>query len=171
MNFPQDRIVCLEPPTASFHNQSAEFQTKKNASNKASTLGRTGVTVQYLIERGLSDLNIAGPKFVERHLKPGEGKTKLAFLSFSSGTTGNPKVTLSNICSWFRRTLTVMCVQAVAIPHYAPISNVLQTAAFWRFNDPTVPFEERRCRDGDVSLSALPMFRTCPIYSLYFSCH
>lgn len=29
--------------------------------------------------------------FVERRLRPGEGKTKLAFLSFSSGTTGKPK--------------------------------------------------------------------------------
>jgi long-subunit acyl-CoA synthetase (AMP-forming) len=32
------------------------------------------------------------PSFQERRLKPGEGKTKLAFLSFSSGTTGRPKV-------------------------------------------------------------------------------
>jgi acyl-CoA synthetase (AMP-forming)/AMP-acid ligase II len=31
------------------------------------------------------------PNFVERRLRPGEGKTKIAFLSFSSGTTGKPK--------------------------------------------------------------------------------
>jgi 4-coumarate--CoA ligase len=31
------------------------------------------------------------PHFVERTLKPGEGKTKIAFLVFSSGTTGKPK--------------------------------------------------------------------------------
>jgi acyl-CoA synthetase (AMP-forming)/AMP-acid ligase II len=31
------------------------------------------------------------PNFVERQLNPGEGKTKIAFLSFSSGTTGKPK--------------------------------------------------------------------------------
>ena len=32
------------------------------------------------------------PDFVERRLRPGEAKTKIAFLSFSSGTTGKPKV-------------------------------------------------------------------------------
>ncbi len=31
------------------------------------------------------------PYFVERMLKPGEGRTKIAFLCFSSGTTGKPK--------------------------------------------------------------------------------
>ena len=31
------------------------------------------------------------PHFVERTLKPGEGRTKIAFLSYSSGTTGKPK--------------------------------------------------------------------------------
>jgi long-subunit acyl-CoA synthetase (AMP-forming) len=31
------------------------------------------------------------PEFKERKLKRGEGKTKLAVLSFSSGTTGKPK--------------------------------------------------------------------------------
>ena len=30
--------------------------------------------------------------YVEYKLKPGEGKTAIAFLCFSSGTTGNPKV-------------------------------------------------------------------------------
>lgn len=50
--------------------------------------------------------------FRERRLAKGEAKTKLAFLSFSSGTTGRPK--------------------AVAIPHYALISNVVQIARFNR---------------------------------------
>lgn len=31
------------------------------------------------------------PPFSQRTLNPGEAKTKLAFLSFSSGTTGLPK--------------------------------------------------------------------------------
>lgn len=35
--------------------------------------------------------------FSECRLKPGEAKTKVAFLSFSSGTTGKPKVRLSYV--------------------------------------------------------------------------
>lgn len=45
-------------------------------------------TVQDLIDVGLR----RDPTFVERRLAPGEAKTKIAFLSFSSGTTGRPKV-------------------------------------------------------------------------------
>ncbi|KAF8504116.1 phenylacetyl-CoA ligase [Gautieria morchelliformis] len=70
--------------------------------------------------------------FTERRLNSGEGKTKLAFLSFSSGTTGKPK--------------------AVAIPHYAVISNVLQMATFHRVADPTYTASQsmRRFQPGDV---------------------
>jgi long-subunit acyl-CoA synthetase (AMP-forming) len=46
-------------------------------------------TVGDLIKQGLSK---ADPTFVERRLQPGEAKTKLAFLCFSSGTSGKPKV-------------------------------------------------------------------------------
>ena len=49
-------------------------------------------TVASLLEFGIRNKT----SFVERILKPGEGKTKLALLSFSSGTTGRPKV----CCLW-----------------------------------------------------------------------
>ena len=52
-------------------------------------------------------------------------------------------------------------VQAVAIPHYSITSNVVQTATHIRNNDPTVPWKDRRMRDGDVASCALPMFREC----------
>ena len=45
-------------------------------------------SLQALVEEGLA----APTAFVERRLGPGEGRKKLAFLSFSSGTTGRPKV-------------------------------------------------------------------------------
>ena len=32
--------------------------------------------------------------YIERKFKPGEAKTAIALLCFSSGTTGNPKVSL-----------------------------------------------------------------------------
>ena len=47
-------------------------------------------SVDDLIKEGLS----RPASFIERKLEPGEAKTKLAFLSFSSGTTGKPKVLL-----------------------------------------------------------------------------
>ncbi|KAH9997080.1 amp dependent CoA ligase [Russula vinacea] len=73
------------------------------------------------------------PNFVERRLRPGEGRTKVAFLSFSSGTTGKPK--------------------AVEIPHYAPIANIIQMATWWRVNDDAVPWKNRRIRLGDIALA------------------
>ena len=45
-------------------------------------------TVPDLVQDGLK----APKSYSERKLKPGEGKTKIAFLNFSSGTTGLPKV-------------------------------------------------------------------------------
>ena len=43
--------------------------------------------------------------------------------------------------------------QAVAIAHYAPIANVLQTALFNRVHEDYAPREKRRFRPGDVSLA------------------
>jgi 4-coumarate--CoA ligase len=48
------------------------------------------LTVQALVSQGLA----SAPNFRERKLAPGEGKTKVAFLNFSSGTTGRPKVSV-----------------------------------------------------------------------------
>lgn len=78
-----------------------------------------------------------------RALAKGEGRKKLSFLSFSSGTTGLPK--------------------GVAIPHSSPIANVLQMASF---NEVAAKFGEKegRFRPGvDVSLGLLPFYH---IYGL-----
>ncbi|KII86993.1 hypothetical protein PLICRDRAFT_177701 [Plicaturopsis crispa FD-325 SS-3] len=101
-------------------------------------------TVNELVAYGLSQV----PSFVERKLAPGEAKTKLAFLSFSSGTTGRPK--------------------AVAIPHIAPIANVIQLAAHNKVNTNYAPWEEQRFRPGDVALAVLPFFH---IYGLVVNMH
>ncbi|KZT00929.1 phenylacetyl-CoA ligase [Laetiporus sulphureus 93-53] len=83
------------------------------------------------------------PSVPEFTLAPGEGKTKIAALCFSSGTTGNPK--------------------AVAVSHYNIISNILQTATTNRVNEDYAPWEDRRYRPGDRSVAVLPIYH---IYGL-----
>ncbi|KAK0208848.1 amp dependent CoA ligase [Desarmillaria ectypa] len=81
-------------------------------------------SVENLMEYG----NSKPINFTERRLSPGESKTKLAFLSFSSGTTGKAK--------------------AVEIPHRSIVSNVLQSTAHMSGErDP-----HKRMTPGDVSL-------------------
>ncbi|KAJ3514401.1 hypothetical protein NLJ89_g2402 [Agrocybe chaxingu] len=60
--------------------------------------------------------------------KPGETKKTLAFLSFSSGTTGKPK--------------------AVAIAHFSVVANISQMAAHYHMDDPSYP--HKRIIPGDV---------------------
>lgn len=102
----------------------------------------TQPAVESIIQLGLSN----EPAFVERRLAKGEGKTKVAFLNFSSGTTGTPK--------------------AVVIAHYAPIVNVIQIAQHTKVTENYAPWEEQRFRPGDIIDGALPFFH---IYGLVFS--
>ncbi|KAG1879094.1 hypothetical protein F4604DRAFT_1579408 [Suillus subluteus] len=99
------------------------------------------VTVQVLVSQGLASV----PNFTERKLAPGEGKTKVAFLNFSSGTTGRPK--------------------AVAIPHYAPIANVIQLATHHKVGE---DYAGQRFKPGDVCCAVLPLYH---IYGLVFNSH
>ncbi|EPQ52274.1 acetyl-CoA synthetase-like protein [Gloeophyllum trabeum ATCC 11539] len=91
-------------------------------------------TVENLIADGLN----APHTFIERRLNPGEGKERIAFLFFSSGTTGKPK--------------------AVAISHYAVIANLVQTAWHIEFNRDPSPYDEARYRVGDIALAVIPFF-------------
>jgi hypothetical protein len=43
--------------------------------------------------------------------------------------------------------------QAVEIPHYAPIANIIQMAAWWKVNDDNIPWENRKIRPADVALA------------------
>jgi len=109
--------------------------------NSAST-SYTHTTVHELVKEGLEK-----PQgYVERKLKRGEGKTKLAFLSFSSGTTGKPK--------------------AVCIAHYAPIANVIQMAHL--ANQQPGPWEIVKYRTGSVAMGVLPFYH---IYGLVVIMH
>ncbi|KAG2153049.1 uncharacterized protein EDB93DRAFT_239065 [Suillus bovinus] len=102
------------------------------------------MSVDALVQQGLQ----SEPNFVERRLRKGEAKTKVAFLSFSSGTTGKPK--------------------AVAISHFAPIVNVIQMAEHQKVNKNYAPLEEQRYRSGDVVAGVLPFFH---IYGLVVLIH
>ncbi|KAI0325523.1 amp dependent CoA ligase [Cubamyces sp. BRFM 1775] len=105
---------------------------------------RGHVTVEQLVAEGVEQTQ----RFVERRLGPGEGKRKLAFLSFSSGTTGRPK--------------------AVMIPHYSVIANVVQLAHWTKAKDESRPLEMQRYKPGSRSLAVLPFYH---IYGLVVVLH
>ncbi|RDX52610.1 amp dependent CoA ligase [Lentinus brumalis] len=106
--------------------------------------GANNTTIHELVEEGLAQPQ----RYVERRLAPGEGKKKLAFLSFSSGTTGRPK--------------------AVMIPHYALLANVIQMAHYTNAKDESKPLEMQRYRPGSRVLGVLPFYH---IYGLVVVLH
>ncbi|KAG7088258.1 hypothetical protein E1B28_012272 [Marasmius oreades] len=75
-------------------------------------------------------------------------KTKLAFLSFSSGTTGKPK--------------------GVAIPHLSPITNVIQARVHNKVGENYTSWDDQRYRAGDVAMAVLPFYH---IYGLVLNLH
>lgn len=87
------------------------------------------VTLNALVRDGLKKL----PTFTERRLSPGEAKTKIALLNFSSGTTGRPK--------------------AVAIPHYSVMANVIQMAHYGKANNEAE--QVTRYQPGQVVLAGV----------------
>ncbi|KAJ7154687.1 amp dependent CoA ligase [Mycena filopes] len=76
-----------------------------------------------------------------RRLREGEGRTKIAFLSSSTKTTGKPKI--------------------LSISHFSVVANVLQVATHCRVNEAYTSWEERRYRPGDVCLAVLPFHHIC----------
>ncbi|CAD6981564.1 unnamed protein product, partial [Tilletia controversa] len=108
-------------------------------------------TVSALIEAGAELLKKKGRgalSSTRRKLKSNEGKTKLAFLSFSSGTTGLPK--------------------GVKISHSNPIANVLQYTAFSEIPNKIGVRGDRHTPGRDVALGVLPWFH---IYGLVVILH
>ncbi|KAI0648724.1 acetyl-CoA synthetase-like protein [Trametes meyenii] len=99
------------------------------------------VTVEDLVKEGL-----AQPRhYVEPRLRPGEGKTKIALLFFSSGTTGKPK--------------------AVMIPHHSVIANTIQMRQYADRHDGDLPIEKKTYAPGDRMLGVLPFYHIYGVVS------
>ncbi|KAI0827403.1 acetyl-CoA synthetase-like protein [Trametes gibbosa] len=106
--------------------------------------GGTRLSIEDLIAEGLGQ-----PRhWVEPRLQPGEGKTKIALLFFSSGTTGRPK--------------------AVMIPHYAVIANAIQMKQYTDMYDKGKPLAQHRYAPGDRALGVLPFYH---IYGVVVGLH
>ncbi|KAH9889951.1 acetyl-CoA synthetase-like protein [Cubamyces lactineus] len=102
------------------------------------------VTVDALVKEGLTQ-----PKtWLEPRLKPGEGKTKLALLFFSSGTTGRAK--------------------AVMIPHHSVIANVIQMKQHVNRHDAHKPITDKMYAPGDRMLGVVPFYH---IYGIVVCMH
>jgi len=97
----------------------------------------THLTISQLVDEGSSKPQ----SFTECRLGPNEGKSKLAYINLSSGTTGKPK--------------------AVCIPHSAVIAGMIQQGHM--LIQDTTPWDERKYRPGDRWYASLPFFH---IYGL-----
>ncbi|KXN93402.1 Long-chain-fatty-acid--CoA ligase [Leucoagaricus sp. SymC.cos] len=96
--------------------------------------------------------------FKERTLRAGEGKSKVALLFWSSGTTGTPKV-----CNLPYSPSDLLCVvgigeakiivnQAVAISHYGIIANIIQMALHRKIGKTSL------FSPGDKVIGVLPFY-------------
>ncbi|SPO25281.1 related to phenylacetyl-CoA ligase [Ustilago trichophora] len=142
-NIPRDRVVIIQEPVTVLKFSESNYGRIQRKSQGAWTLAG-------LIEEGRELVKSQGDAILSStryKLKPGQGKSKIAFLSFSSGTTGLPK--------------------GVAIQHYAVTSNALQTMAHNKVGN-TIGAPGRFCPGKDVSLGVLPQ---CHIFGLSTCLH
>ncbi|KAJ6619557.1 amp dependent CoA ligase [Mycena sp. CBHHK59/15] len=96
----------------------------------------------------IADELASGAAYADRILGPGEGKTKVAALCMSSGTTGHPK--------------------AVAISHTAIIANLIQLSFLNQSAEKNTRKEGMTVCPGDVANAVLPFFH---IAGLVFNLH
>ncbi|KAL7284583.1 hypothetical protein ACG7TL_001876 [Trametes sanguinea] len=101
--------------------------------------------VQSLVEEGLREVQ----RFSERRLKQGEARKKLAFLLFSSGTTGKPK--------------------AVMITHYAVIANLVQNGQYMQLTGGKIAPQDLMFGPESVVLGTLPLFHAYGLLFVLFS--
>ncbi|KAG6916030.1 hypothetical protein DXG01_008753 [Tephrocybe rancida] len=129
------RLAGLPPNRVILIDQGLTYSSKPRISN-----------VHDLIQDGIKK----NFNFKERILEPGEGRRKVALLSWSSGTTGNPK--------------------AVEISHYALIANIIQMATHNQAEKALRSRYIRGFRPGDVAIGVLPFYHVAGlVISLHFT--
>ncbi|KAH8913890.1 hypothetical protein BT69DRAFT_1343891 [Atractiella rhizophila] len=116
LRFPRDRIVLISGPSLPEHELKSLNDLVSECKGK------------------IKETEIPLRKF-----KEGEAQTKLAFLSFSSGTTGLPK--------------------AVSIPHISVIANILQVSDIRKL--------DHRLTDEDKALAVLPFYHIYGLVSIF----
>jgi len=128
----RDKIVFVQHPT-----QAAPVQSSKDEGHW---------TIAGLIDVGQAELKVSGNKILDeiRYRLQGDNRSRLAFVSFSSGTSGLPK--------------------GVCIAHQSPIANSLQSITHMRLPNKLNAGPEHFVQPGrDRSLGMLPFFH---IYGL-----
>ncbi|ESK85047.1 phenylacetyl- ligase [Moniliophthora roreri MCA 2997] len=125
VGIPSERIVLFDAP---------DSQSQPSNASKFPT-------VEDLVQLGLRNPN----SFKEPKIDP---KTKLAYLTYSSGTTGRPK--------------------AVAIRHISLIANTIQMATHSKVGKNYTTWDEQRYRPGDVGIVVLPLFHS---YGMMINLH
>ena len=103
-------------------------------------------TVPDLVKLGLD----RPQEFEELRMSKGESKKQLALLSFSSGTTGNPKVSGFEIRISSLTDGNSLRLQAVMISHYSLVVNVVQQAQYLQLGALSTPSEDKLVRSGSV---------------------
>jgi len=109
-------------------------------------LDASGPPEHATIDRLVSSSSGLEATFQGLKLMPGEARKKVAFLCFSSGTTGKPK--------------------AVVLTHYGLIANIVQMADHARVTDPKCT--NKGLAPGDVAIAVSPFFH---IFGLFILLH
>lgn len=120
-------------------------------------------TVSQFIERGKSL-----PKLEDLKWPPGEGERRVAFLCYSSGTSGLPVRGFSFLFQAGGSSMLTALQKGVMISHRNVIANTMMIAAYEKSNRQLLKSAGSKGESTDVILGLLPQNH---IYGLIVVCH